>query len=912
MASGVVLPSVGAVHLEHKSEGEKREMYLRGCERVREEKEEALGVGSANEDCREEMFGECVDVTREEGGRERERVGNKEWRREREREREKERERERDGEKEKAGRESESEKEKRGVREMERKPDISDIEWLWVWVVTKLWFWIDLEYVEFVEVMLSDSVPSISVLQWVCENKLVVRRAFLDRSWLDWALSGGDSGEETSSEAALKMSVRRATHILRDVLSSRGRLVKVVWWTKLGEEPGSDGPPVLETLPTEAECQAWLAEHMGMYALEPKWGLCPPSIFRERCESGEVVFTEPNKLEMCSLEDERRLFFENEFVSPFNVQNMRRLSLGLRDQALVEKVLDRLEGGHDPFFRATGADSMALDWSAGDIHDEEDLIFIKETMMKYKECGFVAGPFKGRPPFPNSKNESQPVTNRCFTVPKDSTEPVSPGMRRRLIVHASFPEFLSYNFHLPRLHSGKPSHTHLKFLEKVARGGRNAIMMMMDMQHCYMQFKLKESEWHRQCVRIRDEFFVLRCGMFGSRSAGDFAENLVSVVTSIFHEVFHMSGVDCYVDNFENIVMPLPNGEPDWDKANREWKTMLNVAGKLGIPVHDFVAPTTIVGGVNHEGMEIDGHLGWGCSTFPVLKVWVTRKRRDKLGRALEKWKNLTKFSCRDIASILGVFQSFDGVLGCLGPFLKHLYGWKSECSRVVRLSSTLSEKSRFFSNKRLIPTLLGVVRFLEERDWTVPLVDWSTIKQQPEMVVYADAAAPKKLGTAYTGGVFGSGSVALFCTGEDNPPKVRGGFYAQPHSQQMIEMAMRDKALSSPLLELENYVVATVHWVQQTGCKNVVLVGDCKTAIDDWLMKVMPKDEAALKLLKWFWDKQLELGFCFRTERLPNTHPLIIVVDKLSKNNSDTITQLKNMGFEEARFERPQGWLDG
>ena len=110
--------------------------------------------------------------------------------------------------------------------------------------------------------------------------------------------------------------------------------------------------------------------------------------------------------------------------------------------------------------------------------------------------------------------------------------------------------------------------------------------------------------------------------------------------------------------------------------------------------------------------------------------------------------------------------------------------------------------------------------------------------------------------------------------------------------------------------MELENYVFGIVEWVKQTGQKNVVLFGDCKTALDDWLQKVIPKDEAALKILKWLWQKQLELGFCLRTERLSNKHDLIKLVDKLSKNNQVTRTQLKALGFDEVQFERPQNWL--
>ncbi len=114
-----------------------------------------------------------------------------------------------------------------------------------------------------------------------------------------------------------------------------------------------------------------------------------------------------------------------------------------------------------------------------------------------------------------------------------------------------------------------------------------------------MNFVLKVTEWHRQCVRVDEEFWVIPVGMFGSRSAGDFAENFTTIVTDIFKEFLNMPNVRVYVDNFDNVVAPISPGVPNWHQANIEWNSMLQLAKLLGIPMHEHLAPTLKWGAID-------------------------------------------------------------------------------------------------------------------------------------------------------------------------------------------------------------------------------------------------------------------------------------------------------------------------
>lgn len=114
--------------------------------------------------------------------------------------------------------------------------------------------------------------------------------------------------------------MHRIGHILSDS-SCRGNKVSFLWWSRQRIDTRYYAPPVCDHLPTEVECGEWLAEYMKLCTLEPSWGECSPSEFRTLFEKGEIVFSKPMLLTLCDPEDEFKLYHENEFSSPFNVEN---------------------------------------------------------------------------------------------------------------------------------------------------------------------------------------------------------------------------------------------------------------------------------------------------------------------------------------------------------------------------------------------------------------------------------------------------------------------------------------------------------------------------------------------------------------------------------------------------------------
>ena len=775
--------------------------------------------------------------------------------------------------------------EKREVRVNSVGDMIKMNDWLWVWmrVMMRVWFEADMKYVERRNRREWEDV----VIDCWGDNKkkVLVNRMIIAKNRVE------------EMEKSMRGEWMSASHVFKDNNNRvNSNMVEFIWFIDLKRSNCSFSKrTIFESLPTRAECMEWMNNYFHIYFSSPVWDENECLRVRQEFESGIQMLTPPIQLEKCSMEMENKLYNEQKFKSPFNLSALKALAKQVKNQDLANKVIDRIEKGHDPQFAAPGADVRYQNW-ATPYDDELAESFARKTMKTYVDKNFASGPFGGRPPFPNSQNEAQPTVHKSFTIPKDKTEPVCPEMKRRFIVHASWPYMSSYNFHLPRQNTNREMHTSAKFLANVARAGKDALVMMMDMIDCFMNFALPVKDWHRQCVQIGEDFWVFKVGMFGSRVAGDFAENFMALITDIFREVFGMKNVGVYVDNFDNVVVAI-GGKPDWEAAKREWKMFLCLAKQIGIPVHDFVEPTLTWGARNEKGIEVDGHLGWGGTTTPIPMVWLTQKRISKLERAVANWEQSDKFSCKDLASMAGVFQSFAIVLkfGSLQRFLQKLFSLKANCERRVREEKGLRRSTKFFKFTFLNRAVRGIMSYLEKRQWKIPLIDWKKCEQDRELIVYADAAIPKELGITYAEGVWGKGAFTIGGRGMNK------FFISEKHNKESIIRARRQKALSSPLLEFENYIQSVVTFVEATDSKKVHLLGDCQIAIE-WIELGNPKDKCARELLEWLWDKQIELGFVMRVSWLKRDDNMIVIADKLSRNDTSSLSQLSGLGFARVR----------
>ena len=773
--------------------------------------------------------------------------------------------------------------------------------WVWVFLMTLIWFGVYLNVSFFDEASSSrrfsfslGSFSQVSPIWCPCDLSSGYQPVRLRvHKGLPTVVAGVFPTSVSSQRRVAPWLFGKASHIFTAPNRRADEAFMVVWVNFVEVQSKS----IKGILPGEAEVARWVKSQAKFLGLECIHGSTINEV-ESMISAGSIERSVPVRLPPCSAEDEAMLYGQNEFEASFNIGLLRKYVSRVKDSVNAQRVVDHLDSGHFSGFVGPALDQEFLDWSVS-TNDPDDLAFELETILKYAKFGYCIGPFRFRPPFPNLRNMCQPTCNKSFTIPKDSTEEPSPEMKRRFIVHGSWPLFASYNFLMPRSSTGRRCHTCGQFQSRVARYGRNTIVMMMDMVDCFMNFLLNVQEWHRQCVRVGEDYWVFRVGMFGSSCAGDFAENFTSFLTDIFREIFGLVNVCVYVDNFDNVVPPLPNGEPDWKTAWEQWRAMLTLVKMFGIRVHDFVEPSLFWGKVGDDGVAIDSHLGWGGETScEIPRAWLSEKRREKFLRLADIWSEQEKFSCTQVRQIVGVTQSLEVVLKCLSSQLTTLYAWQTRVEERVRSGAVKSRKAKVFSNPKVARLVKGMVSLLCEREWSVPLVDWEASASAEVCCVYADAAIPKVLGLAYSEPVWGK---SAFCDFRG------GGFYlAQKHDEVSIRLAKRKSNLSQNYLELENYVMCIICFVKMTKAKKVHLIGDSEIAIG-WISSCAPKDEHARKLVKCLINAQLDLGFVLSAEAVPRSDLCIQKVDSMSKGDSNTIQEMESNGYVRIPWKRSQ-----
>jgi hypothetical protein len=181
---------------------------------------------------------------------------------------------------------------------------------------------------------------------------------------------------------------------------------------------------------------------------------------------------------------------------------------------------------------------------------------------------------------------------------------------------------------------------------------------------------------------------------------------------------------------------------------------------------------------------------------------------------------------------MVGVVQSLEVVLKCLKSVVSKLIAFFVAVERRVRGHLTWTRTSRVFSHKNIVRILKGSLEMLAQRSWSVPLVDWVTNCEAPILEIFADAAISKEKGLAYSETVWGRAAYCSF--------KGVKFFQAEMHSRRSIEIAKRSKSLSANYLELENYVLSAMLFVELTGAKRVHLTGDSRVALG-WIDVCVP-----------------------------------------------------------------------
>ena len=142
---------------------------------------------------------------------------------------------------------------------------------------------------------------------------------------------------------------------------------------------------------------------------------------------------------------------------------------------------------------------------------------------------------------------------------------------------------------------------------KVARAGKNALVFVLDVVSAYKLLVYSPLDWWQQVFKVGGSFFVDMTGIFGTVTAADTWNCLITLIMMFVSEVLKMPGVDAYVDNVDLVVPPLPCGAPDVKSGTALSKLLLSFLRGLGLPLHEIEGPSTFI--AKHLGWEVDTAL---------------------------------------------------------------------------------------------------------------------------------------------------------------------------------------------------------------------------------------------------------------------------------------------------------------
>ena len=396
-----------------------------------------------------------------------------------------------------------------------------------------------------------------------------------------------------------------------------------------------------------------------------------------------------------------------------------------------------------------------------ELDDDAEKKVLKQ-MMEEKKRGWAVGPFP-RPPFPNRWCERRNAIN-------DWTNRNVPG-----VVYYTIRGFLS----------------------KVARGGRGALISLWDVENAYKNLLVQARDWHQQVIKVAGLFFVQLRGTFGSVTAGDNWIVFIMAIVEVTRKLLHMSGLDCFVDNFDNVV-PGVDGEPDMERAQFQHRAFKELVGnRFGLPLHEEQGPTCVV----------NAHLGWAVDTMRQV-VSAPEKRMEMMRKLLQLWLTLVWYTVKQLKSLIGVFAFVSCVIPGLGAPLRWL--------RMTEHRNFSGDRKRARTSKRLQTTIAWLRNFLTRWNGETRLydMDW---KEGPTLSIKSDASVKP---------VDGSGGCGAFCI------ELRK-FIAWTATQEVLDRAMRAVQASVPYMELFS-IVMVLHTLRDLLAGHRVMVfSDARSMVD-------------------------------------------------------------------------------
>ena len=380
----------------------------------------------------------------------------------------------------------------------------------------------------------------------------------------------------------------------------------------------------------------------------------------------------------------------------------------------------------------------------------------------------------------------------------------------RLITHLSYPRGDSVNdFIKDKLPC--PMTTFDLAAQLVVENGSNCLMSKIDVKGAFRLIPVRPSDRKYLGYKWRGKYYVDLCLPFGMKSSPSIWCRMSQAILWIIQNHLKISSSVCYVDDF------LVVSNQSEDQANADIDTIIQLCEDLGVPLalKKLIRPTTKL-----------TYLGIGIDSTSLM-TFVTPERKQVALEVIKSVASRRSCSKKELQSLLGQLYFLTRSVPYGRAFL----------ARGVELL-------RSFKTKRLW-TRLNVSFHKDLHWWLEFLPRW-----HGQSLIPPRDWPPERKKRVYTN-ASELGDGAFF----------QGKWISMTFSRDQLKLAMRDKRLSMPYLELLSIAIAVETWAEDLKECCVELVTDSESCIPV-LEKMSSRHPAMSDLVRSIAMLQCVFGF--------------------------------------------------
>jgi len=302
---------------------------------------------------------------------------------------------------------------------------------------------------------------------------------------------------------------------------------------------------------------------------------------------------------------------------------------------------------------------------------------ISSDLAKEVSKGRMAGPF-AHPPVPNL------ICSPVGTVPKKDSD------EYRRIHHLSWPRGASVNSYISDMPLEYTSFDHA--IRMVRRIGPGARLAKIDVKSAFRCVAVHPSDRHLLGIQWLDNYYVDLCLPFGLKSSPALWEQFAEFAEWIATTNLRIRFVCHYVDDF------LIGGAPDSDECQRSVDAIVQLFGRLGIPINTdkFAAegaPTTVI-----------KFLGIMINTA-TQRAYIDEERVQAIRTALDDWLSRKTCTLTELQSLIGTLAFASKVVPAGRSFIR----------RMIDLTKSVKHKR---ARRRREPIIQITTEFRRDTNW--------------------------------------------------------------------------------------------------------------------------------------------------------------------------------------------------